>query len=67
MKKTALNVSVGATTVAIGMLDKMPLIVPIGAAAIAASLSFANKQIDKRSALEVSPYYFLWRASRVAP
>lgn len=34
-------------------------------AAIAASLSFANKQIDKRSTLEISDYYFLWQASRV--
>jgi hypothetical protein len=65
VKKTTLNVSVGATTVAIGMLDKMPLIIPLGAAAIAASLTFANKHIDKRSTLEISDYYFLWRASRV--
>lgn len=66
VKKTSLNVSVGATTVSIGMLDKMPLIIPVGAAAIAASLSFASKYIDKRSALEISDYYFLWQASRVA-
>ncbi len=66
VKNTALNVSVGATTVTIGMLDKMPLIIPVGAAVIASALSFANKHIDKRSDLEVSDYYFLWKASRVA-
>ena len=64
IKKSALNVGVGSTTVAIGSLDSLALVTAAGIAAIAATVAFAGKHIDDKSDISLSDCYFLWKAQK---
>jgi hypothetical protein len=66
IKKSALNIAVGSTAVAVGSLDALPLITTAGVAAIAASVAFMNKKIDDKSEISTSNCYFLWKAQKLA-
>jgi hypothetical protein len=65
IKKSALNIAVGSSSVMIGSLDSLPLITSAGVAAIAASIAYVNKNIDDRSDISLSSCYFLWKAQKL--
>ena len=61
-KKVGANVAVAGAAVSVGALASVPLVIASGVAAIIPSFGPINKYFDDRSSIELSDYYFLWRA-----
>jgi hypothetical protein len=61
-KKIGANVVVAGASVSIGALASIPLVIASGIAAIIPSFGPINKYFDDRGKIELSDFYFLWRA-----
>jgi Family of unknown function (DUF6236) len=62
-RKINAHIAVAGSTVTVGAVGHVPLLIAATAAAAAASIAqIINKNADNKQAIEADQYYFLWRA-----
>lgn len=62
-RKLGDNITVAGATVGVGLIEHIPLVITITAAAAAASIAdIINKRADDKQEIENSDLYFLWKA-----